>query len=97
MSDLVDSDLIESIVGAARHEELHLGRWVSSTNIVYILHPHQCAARVTLRPLTECAYSRELDYGLSEDMWDGWQDQTAVLRLSVSGMIPTSKYPLDTP
>lgn len=59
MTELVDPDQIESIVGARRHVLVHLARAVSAEQTAYILHSHACRARgIDLR---SCEYSIALD------------------------------------
>lgn len=59
MTDLVPTDEIEGIVGAARHPTEHIGRRVGQT--FYILHSRECLdGGVDLR---ECVYSVALDRG----------------------------------
>ena len=75
MTDLVDPNKIEAIVGAKRHPTRHIARAISAEQKVFILHPDNCAARVTLRPLTECMYSRALDRGIDLTRWAEHQDR----------------------
>ena len=86
MSNLVNPDEIERIVGAKRHPLRHLGRADSGEETVYILHSMRCKARgIDLR---ECSYSRALDMGIDLDVWNGWEDKPVVLGLGRSGLIP---------
>ena len=82
MTDLVDPDQIEDIVGARRHPTRHIGRAISAEQTVYILHSAVCkAGRDDLR---RCTYSRALDLGIHETAWRGWQDRPVVLGFSHS-------------
>ena len=86
MSDLVNAEEIEQIVGAKRHPTRHIGRADSGEETVYILHSMRCKARgIDLR---ECSYSRALDMGIDLDVWDGWEDKPVVLGLHRPGLIP---------
>lgn len=86
MSELVDPDRIEAIVGAPRHPLRHLGRAVSAEETVYILHSHRCKA--TSPDLLRCPYSRALDLGINPKAWDGWEDRAVVLGLTSEGLMP---------
>lgn len=77
MSRLESADTIEAKVGAKRHPTEHLGRAVSATQRVYILHSQKCLARgIDLR---ECEYSQALDYGIELIVWAEFQDVPVVL------------------
>lgn len=86
MTNLVDPSQCESIVGAPRHVTRHLGRAVSSEQTVYILHSHLCKA--SGKDLRDCNYSHELDRGINEYDWDGWEDKPVVLGFNRTGLIP---------
>lgn len=75
MSDCVDSDRIENIVGAERQPWLHLGRAVSAEQRVYILHSGYCLE--TVPDLRECPFSLALDRGIDLKEWV--EDETVVL------------------
>lgn len=67
MTDLVDSDRIESIVGVKRHPIEHWARAVSAEQTVYILHGQACLdSGIDLR---ECRYSKALDKGINVAEW----------------------------
>lgn len=73
MTNLVDSDEIEKIVGIERRAFMHHARAVSEEQVVYILHSEICvSARLDLR---DCPYSKALDNGILEDDWSGKEDQ----------------------
>lgn len=67
MSDLVDGDLVERIVGVSRHPVTHYAKAVSSEQRVYILHSRHCVN--TTADLRDCAYSKALDRGIDPDEW----------------------------
>lgn len=94
MSDLVSPDDIEQIVGAPRHWSRHLGRAVSETGIVYILHSGRCKA--SSRDLRECSYSRLLDMGIEQRVWAGWEDKVVVLGIHRDGLIPMRDAEVDS-
>lgn len=64
MSELVDPEQIEAIVGARRHETVHIGRAVPGEARVYILHSRECVER--REDLRDCPYSIALDRGIDE-------------------------------
>lgn len=85
MSALVDPERIEAIVGARRHELLHLGRAVSSEEQVYVMHSTAC--RSALADLRSCRYSVALDRGIDGARWVGWMDQPVILLITVDGLL----------
>lgn len=91
MSDLVDPDKIEQIVGAKRHPLMHIGRAVSEEETVYILHSGRCKARG--QDLRECAFSRALDLGIALHAWEGWMDRPVFLQLGHPGLYPRNDVP----
>lgn len=86
MSELVPSDEIEGIVGAARHPTRHLGRAVSAEQTVYILHSQEC--RDSGIDLRECPYSLALDRGIHERDWSEREDRPVILRIERGDVIP---------
>ena len=83
MSELVPAEEIEAIVGANRHPQWHLGRAVSETEAVYILHSQPCKdSGIDLR---KCPYSRALDKGIDVAVWEGSEDTPVVLYISDEG------------
>lgn len=73
MSELVNPDAIEAIVGVQRHPTRHYARAVSADQTVYVLHSAQCvAARPDLR---DCHFSRALDNGIDEYDWSDMENQ----------------------
>ena len=91
MTNLVDHDQIERIVGARRSPLRHIGRAVSEEETVYILHSGRCKASGS--DLRDCSYSRALDMGIDLDLWDGWEDKPVVLGLDRPGLIPLRDAP----
>lgn len=89
MADFVDPDHIEQIVGAKRHPTRHIALADSASQTVNILHADDCAARKTLRPLTECKYSRSLDLGIDPALWQGHEDRPVyILTNAEARLIP---------
>lgn len=79
MSRLEAANKIEGIVGAKRHDTLHLARAVSAEQRVYILHSAECGASgIDLR---KCEYSIALDDGIDLGIWDDFQDQVVELAI----------------
>jgi hypothetical protein len=95
MSRLEDSTQIESIVGASRHETLHIGRAVSAEQRVYIMHSKECVASgIDLR---ECPFSLALDDGIEPWQWDGAEDMRIVLQIDDSGkLVPLEVFREDS-
>lgn len=93
MTDLVPADQIEQIVGARRHPLAHLGRAVSSEQVVYILHSQQCLdSGIDLR---SCGYSRALDRGIDLADWQHHQDQVVTLQHVHGFLMPDDDGPAD--
>lgn len=85
MTELVDADRIERIVGAKRHQFLHLGRMVSAEQKVYVLHSEWCRADhdAGRRDLRECRHSLALDNGIDTSAWEGWEDEPVLLNIFI--------------
>lgn len=79
MSELVNADQIEQIVGADRHPVHHLARSVTAEQKVYILHSRKCRARMV--DLRACPYSLALDGGIDPDDWRGFEDRPVVVTI----------------
>lgn len=86
MSDLVDANVIEAIVGARRREHDHIARAVSGEQTVYILHSEDCLA--TGDDLRACAFSWALDQGIDLDTWGPWQDQPVLVEVRGARLVP---------
>ena len=72
MTDLVDPDEIETIVGVKRHPIRHWARAVHAEQTVYILHSQAC--RESTPDLRDCPYSHALDRGIQHHIpWTGWR------------------------
>lgn len=95
MSELVDSDSIEAIVGAKRHLTDHLARADSETEMVYILHSQECKDRYT--DLRECPFSIALDRGIKHPTpWSTWrqtQDQPVRVEVVNGYLVPLGLQP----
>lgn len=77
VSRIESAKTIEAKVGAQRHDTDHLGRAVSVTDRVYVLHSKECVARgIDLR---ECEFSVALDLGIDLGVWESHQDVPVVL------------------
>ncbi|MDM2446245.1 hypothetical protein PP556_14620 [Mycobacteroides abscessus] len=86
MSDLVSPDEIERIVGAKRHATMHIGRAVSSDEMVYVLHSQQCKeSGIDLR---DCPMSLALDLGIERRSWTGYEDRPVALGVVKDRLVP---------
>lgn len=90
MSQLVNPDDIEQLVGTTRHATEHWGRAVSAEQTVYILHSAEC--RSSGRDLRECPYSIALDKGIDDFLphtgWRRLQDQPVRLEIARGYLVP---------
>lgn len=86
MSQLVDSDRIEAIVGTTRHEVDHYARAVSAEQTVYILHSRACLD--TGRDLRDCPYSLALDEGIDAERWV--EDVPTVVEIRQGRLVPSA-------
>lgn len=86
MADLVPSDEIEGIVGAKRHFAQHLGRAVSETETVYVLHSEQCLESGI--DLLECEWTKILERGIDPDDWAGFEDRPVALAVRRGRLFP---------
>jgi len=88
VSELVPTSEIERLVGAPRHETEHMGRAVSSKQVVYVLHSQECFdSGVDLR---DCPFSLALDeFGIDTDgAWCGREDEAVVLDIVDGELVP---------
>ena len=79
MSRIESADKIEGIVGAPRHETVHVARAVSAEERVYILHSRACA--LAYSDLRLCPLSVALDEGIDIGLWEDWQDRPVEVRI----------------
>lgn len=90
MSNLVDPDRIEKIVGMPRHPTEHYARAITAEQEVYILHSEQC--RSTTPDLRDCPFSRALDRGIVHHVpWSGWrrvQDRPVRVEVFKGWLVP---------
>lgn len=86
MSDLVDPDKIEQIVGSGRHAQQHLARAVSAEQTVYILHSHACVDAAG--DLRDCSYSQALDIGIDPADWAECEDRPVVAAIRRGRLFP---------
>ena len=86
MSNLVQPDTIEEIVGYRRHPVQHLARAVSDVETVYVLHSEKCKDSGT--DLRECPYSLALDHGIELDDWQGFEDRPVLVAIIHERLFP---------
>lgn len=92
MTDLVDPAEIETLVGAPRHDTLHLGRLDTTRQAVFILHSAEC--RATIDDLRHCRFSIALDEGIDELLWRGWKNRPVTLAVLMDGYLtPATEAP----
>lgn len=87
MTRIVQADLIEQIVGVARHPSLHYAMASTDDEMVYILHSSECLAED--RGLQKCRYSLALDRGILMADWDGFLDAPVTVRITDGRLIPS--------
>ena len=85
MSTLVDPGEIETIVGARRHSVKHLGRLITETRTVYVLHSHLC--RNTGRDLRECEFSIAMDEGVDWTLFTEQLDRPIIMGVDSRGLL----------
>lgn len=88
MSKLVPTEEVESVVGATRHQTLHIGRAVTETETLYLLHPHSC--KDTGIDLRECEYSLAMDIGINPERWTNFFDQAVFVEIENEMVVPVS-------
>jgi hypothetical protein len=76
MSDLVNPEKIEAIVGAKRHAMEHIARAVSAEQTVYIMHSQECLDSLvaTTTDIRQCRFARAQDTGIDPTVWADFQD-----------------------
>lgn len=79
MSELVDQNEIEELVGTARHARVHFGRIDTVAGRIYILHSYRCLAEEP--DLRLCPFSAALDRGLRDSEWRGFMDRPVPLQI----------------
>lgn len=90
MTERVDPDEIEKLVGVPRALVWHRARAVSETRTVYILHSESCRGRYN--DLRDCAYSRALDNGIDPKDWAYAMDIPVNVGISIENrLIPLTK------
>ena len=93
MADLVPAEQIEAIVGASRHAAQHLGRAVSSEQVVYVLHSQRCLdSGIDLR---DCEWSKALDVGIDPADWRDFEDRPVALAIIKGRLFPVVPAWLD--
>lgn len=86
----VPAEHIEAIVGAVRHDTLHIGRAVSADRRVFILHSVECKEKHGA-DLALCKFSKALAYGITEDEWP--MDTPVPLRIVGPRLLPQIPTP----
>lgn len=84
MANLVPSHLIEDIVGVKRHPDHHIGRAVSSEEMMYILHSRQCFSEDMLN----CEFTWALDRGIEMSKWGHHLDIPVKLEIDGGHLVP---------
>lgn len=86
MTQLVDPEKIESIVGVKRHARAHFGRMSHTDRILYILHSKLCLE--DNEDLRQCKFSLALDRGLDPKKWEGFENLTIPLQVIDDKLVP---------
>lgn len=86
MSNLVNPDDIEQIVGTQRHPTRHYARAVSAEQTIYILHSAECRERYD--DLRDCPWSLALDKGIDEYDWSDREDRSVLVQLRAGRLVP---------
>jgi hypothetical protein len=86
MSDRVDSNDIETLVGHPRHQTQHWARAVSRSQTVYLLHSYECFEE--FYDLRECPYSLALDNGIPIDVWV--EDEPVRVEIDQNDLVPVT-------
>lgn len=86
---------IEGVIGARRHEELHIARAISAKQ-VYVLHSRQCIEAITARGsyLRACPYAFALENGVDLSTWGGFEDIAVVVEINEENgsLLPTRTH-----
>lgn len=90
MSDHVDADKIEQIVGLPRHQHMHFARAVSVEQRVYVLHSAVC--RASTPDLRDCEYSVALDRGIDKKLWRHWWDVPVFAGIHHRRLVPIGEW-----
>lgn len=90
MTEKVDPQRIEQLVGARRHPAQHRGRWDTSAGQIYILHSGYCL--MAFKDLRQCPYSIALDELVRDwsegSRWDDYPDRPVALYISpITGVL----------
>lgn len=90
MTDLVNPNEIEALVGRLRHATVHYARASSVDQQVYILHSQQC--KDSTPDLRDCPYSVALDRGIVHALpWNVWrraQDRPVRIQVRDGWLMP---------
>lgn len=86
MSELVDPQQIEFIVGRDRHLTRHYGRLDPESGYMFILHSQHCVE--TQDDLRECIYSKALDKGMAPvSGWGEYINRPVHLHINENGYL----------
>lgn len=86
MSTLVDTDVIEQIVGRPRHQSIHYGKAVTGEKTIHVLHSQACLDYS--KDLRQCRYSQALDNGIDQTAWARWQNKPVILCVINGKLLP---------
>jgi hypothetical protein len=86
VTNLVDPEKIEGIVGTRRHARAHFGRAVSYEQQFYILHSQICVE--DNEDLRDCVFSQALNLGIDLEVWGSLQDRPVLLQIRGNRLVP---------
>jgi hypothetical protein len=86
VSILIPPQDIERLVGAVRHETLHLARAATAEQTVYVLHSHECKGLYV--DLRDCPFSMALNNGIDQDVWDDSMDRVVAVSVEADRLVP---------
>ncbi|WP_314429639.1 hypothetical protein [Microbacterium lacticum] len=93
MSRIESAETIEGIVGAPRHETIHVARALSAEQRVYVLHSRECIEQITERgsDLRLCPFSVALDEDIDLGPWEDFQDVAVEVEIDdeYGDLVPT--------